>query len=713
MTHFNLVKRVLLFSFILQFYASSFLIAQLSGTYTIGVGGDYASMEAAASALNSQGVNGPTTFNIFSGAYDIEVSFEQIPGTATYPVTFQSQTGNQEDVVLTGSDYFAIGLFASDNLHFKNFSIICPDFLTTPFIFHQPETVESNSIDNISLENIYLEFNGTGLTHAASVVCGQSNDVITVNNLIVKNCVFNKLAPNLWTQSAIYFYLEELDGSINTLDATFEDNTFINSGIQYRYAKALTLKRNRLLVTDFGKGIDLRYCNNITISNNFIRMETISPPITIWNFSTCDQNNTINNNSIVSNSGTPSVYFVGTTCVDFHNNTVSNNGSGPALKIDNYASSNIDYNNYQAASGKLVSEGNDDTGVTNYYSLDEVFVATGFDEHSLSVDPSFIDVANNDLHLNEDTPLLNMGTFLGSGETDIDGEPIVDPVNIGADQFPCGNLLGAELVGETYVCLGAIETYSVNMADCPTCEYSWVLEHASYVDGGGENETYLTVHWYTSIASVQGQIKLYITDTATGCTTFLSFVINQANCVCEPPVIQYDRIANEATGRIKWEHIPSADFYEIRIKRQGTNAYQSLYTENNTLDLNPYVYAGKSYDLIARSHCGKDQSVWERSAFIISDKRDKRKEDHTIRGFEISPNPAQDNVALNFSLPHNGLVEIQILNLLGQQVDQAAIQGLEGSQSYEMNLNHLNPGTYFIHIRQNDLLGTQKLIINR
>ena len=42
---------------------------QLSGTYTIGAGGDYATFSAAATALHDQGVAGPVTFDVLDGTY--------------------------------------------------------------------------------------------------------------------------------------------------------------------------------------------------------------------------------------------------------------------------------------------------------------------------------------------------------------------------------------------------------------------------------------------------------------------------------------------------------------------------------------------------------------------------------------------------------------------------------------------------------------------
>ena len=48
--------------------------AQLSGSYTIGGGGNYTSFGAAVTALTNNGVSGPVTFNVLTGTYNEQIS---------------------------------------------------------------------------------------------------------------------------------------------------------------------------------------------------------------------------------------------------------------------------------------------------------------------------------------------------------------------------------------------------------------------------------------------------------------------------------------------------------------------------------------------------------------------------------------------------------------------------------------------------------------
>ena len=53
--------------------------AQISGTFTIGSGGNYATFTAAAADLNSVGVDGPVTFNVLSGTYTEQFEISRDP----------------------------------------------------------------------------------------------------------------------------------------------------------------------------------------------------------------------------------------------------------------------------------------------------------------------------------------------------------------------------------------------------------------------------------------------------------------------------------------------------------------------------------------------------------------------------------------------------------------------------------------------------------
>ena len=77
--------------------------APLSGTYTIGSGGDYAGFQAAFNALWNRGVGGPVVFDVASGTYEEQPVLGQISGTSpSNTITVRSQSGDAASVTLKG-----------------------------------------------------------------------------------------------------------------------------------------------------------------------------------------------------------------------------------------------------------------------------------------------------------------------------------------------------------------------------------------------------------------------------------------------------------------------------------------------------------------------------------------------------------------------------------------------------------------------------------
>ncbi|MCB2205322.1 hypothetical protein KQI65_11275, partial [bacterium] len=77
--------------------------AAVAGTFTIGgASPDFATFNDAANALTAFGLCGPVVFNVRPGTYNEQIELDQIPGASSVnTVTFQSETGNKNDVNLT------------------------------------------------------------------------------------------------------------------------------------------------------------------------------------------------------------------------------------------------------------------------------------------------------------------------------------------------------------------------------------------------------------------------------------------------------------------------------------------------------------------------------------------------------------------------------------------------------------------------------------
>ncbi|MBL0309383.1 MAG: hypothetical protein IPP77_06855 [Bacteroidetes bacterium] len=99
----------------------------LYGKFTIGgsESADYSSIKEAAEALKCGGVSGPVSFSIEKGIYKERVLISSIPGaSASNPITFESRSGNNTDVVIDYSTGDAtVNLNGSSFLSFENLTI--------------------------------------------------------------------------------------------------------------------------------------------------------------------------------------------------------------------------------------------------------------------------------------------------------------------------------------------------------------------------------------------------------------------------------------------------------------------------------------------------------------------------------------------------------------------------------------------------------------
>lgn len=71
-----------------------------------------------------------------------------------------------------------------------------------------------------------------------------------------------------------------------------------------------------------------------------------------------------------------------------------------------------------------------------------------------------------------------------------------------------------------------------------------------------------------------------------------------------------------------------------------------------------------------------------------------------VTAFDAYPNPFQNTLSINYELPHSGVIELSVYNLLGQQVETLA-QGFQTAGTYELEWipsGDKNNQFYFLHL---------------
>jgi len=79
----------------------------------------------------------------------------------------------------------------------------------------------------------------------------------------------------------------------------------------------------------------------------------------------------------------------------------------------------------------------------------------------------------------------------------------------------------------------------------------------------------------------------------------------------------------------------------------------------------------------------------------------------------LYPNPASEFVYLNFNSASEGLVNIQIVNSIGQLVKQYPGNTINGHNQFKIQVNDIRPGMYILKISKGDLNISRKFVIAR
>jgi len=435
----------------------------LSGSYTIGSGGDYLTFAEAIDDLIKSGISAAVTFNIISGSYTEHFTLISIPGaSSTNTITFQSQSGKPADVILTyaatnSDSNFVIKLLGSDYVTFQNMTVSATG-TNYARIFYLIGGLNEIKIANNILKGIpsrdYAIYTYNSFLKNFEISGNTFNDG---DYGIYSDGLFNQ--PSSGTQIMNNIFNNQSESSIQ-LDSHIapivEKNTIIGSNIGiylYNCGNNLKIQKNKIS-NCIKKGIELFRCFSEAsmegiVANNFVQVgEGLNNAIGISLVNSSFQNiyfNSVNLTSTDSEQGR-AFYISSGESSNVVNNVFVNTGGGYAYYYTdqaNKAISNSDHNDIYSTGVMLAYWNNDQE---NLLTLQTV---SGKDNNSVSIDPKFESLS--DLHVSAQA-INNIGTPIASVTDDIDDEPrdATQP-DIGADEFtpsePVDPLSGTYTIG--------------------------------------------------------------------------------------------------------------------------------------------------------------------------------------------------------------------------------------------------------------------------
>ncbi len=452
--------------------------AAMSGTFTIGgASPDYTSFAAAVADLNANGLCGPVLFKVRTGTYTESITLNSITGASTVnTVTFESESGNRNDVILTYS----------------------PSSLTA--------TVNMNGADHVTFQNMTIKSTGTSYSNVVTFAGG--SDYNRIINCVLQNPVYsstsnynavifstsgttdeyNQFIGNTITGGSYgcYWY-GATSGAGSERENVFEGNTVTGQyymGMYMYYQNAIKVKDNTVIRDGGYTYAYLLYAyyyygqyeitgnkliaKNVTytyglmnyaygstnspstrplIANNFVKTVGTSTNYGLYLYYTSYANvyhNTVYNASTYTSGYTTYLYY--NDNIRFKNNIVYAPGGSYAIRdYGATGTSEWDNNVYYATGPNFAYIYPTGTTYTNFALYQ---AGTGRDMNSKHMTVQFADANNGDLHLAgaSQNDMSMIGTLVPEVTVDIDKDPRVLPY-IGADEacYILPNTLSYEL----------------------------------------------------------------------------------------------------------------------------------------------------------------------------------------------------------------------------------------------------------------------------
>lgn len=439
----------------------------MNGVYTIGgASANFASFNAALTALTQVGVSGPVTFNVNNGTYVEQLLIPEILGaSATSPITFKSNANNADSVILqfTGTvtaDNFTIKLNGADYIIFKNLTI-----KNTGATYGIVIDLTGGAHHNLFESNRIISGGNSNSTTA----CVYDGNTLNHYNTYLNN----------YLENGYYgFYIYGISSSSWEKGTVIQGNELVLSGIYpiYTYYQdSIQIVGNRVHsgASAYSNGISCYYpMNQYRIVGNSVYLTGTSASAIYGmrdyygNYSSYNPNPTgygmVANNivSIIGGTGTNyglyayysqgTEYYYNTIHVTgigtsgralyqyntttntlgqtFKNNIFSNTGAGYAAYYGTTARvTAADYNDYYSAGTNLAYWG------ANKTTLADLQTASSMDVNSISAMPGY--VSNYNLH-NSALATYQTATPLTAVTDDIDGQARhASTPSMGADEY--------------------------------------------------------------------------------------------------------------------------------------------------------------------------------------------------------------------------------------------------------------------------------------
>lgn len=293
--------------------AQTAMKAGKKGVYTVGEGGDYATIQAAIDDI-ATGIEGAVTVNILSGEYNEKVNIPEIPGASDVnTVTIQSATGNYSDVKIFhnaytdpgyNTDKYGVVTFnGADYVTLRGVTVTSTD-KTFPALVYMINTSQHDTVDACHLYTDRIE--STTTAEQLVLVRQLAIDKENCNNdyFTLSNCLLEGGYRGAIIGGTSYVALTHQTGCV-VEGNTFRDNA-ASALSAYSGDNNITIRGNVIenTTTTLSRGFtgfDLQFGDNNIVEGNTLHIDLGVEAIGIYvrkGASTADKRSRIVNNEV-------------------------------------------------------------------------------------------------------------------------------------------------------------------------------------------------------------------------------------------------------------------------------------------------------------------------------------------------------------------------------------------------------------------------------
>lgn len=183
---------------------------------------------------------------------------------------------------------------------------------------------------------------------------------------------------------------------------------------------------------------------------------------------------------------------------------------------------------------------------------------------------------------------------------------------------------------------------------------------------------------------------------------------------CAQPLNPTAGSITSSTANISWTGTCNATAYNLQYRKTTTITWTSVNTALTNATISGLT-PNTSYDFRVRSECGggNNSSYTAIQTFSTLLRIGMEAEELAIKGVNIFPNPAKDNVSVEITSVASKIVNISVVNSLGQIVDQTDNVTVDGTITHIIDLSKMNSGMYYVNIYDGKDILSHQLVITR